>query len=947
MQIKTVQIKRMFKLGALATALALAGCGGDINIDTKGETTTTPTPTPGPNPTPTQTAQQQAYSGFATRNTSLSIDGKEVWTLKGALAPATGDSTVGTGNTGGQNGATIVLGNDVVWELDGAVVAGGDKADSVVLEVRAGTKIVGGGDAYLVISRGSQINAQGTSANPIVFTSQESALGQEGKAGQWGGLVLLGNAPVNSCPDLTACDAAFEVGSHNYGGNDTEDSSGTLKYVRVEFGGFKINDTQEMNGISFGGVGSGTTVDHVQVHLNNDDGLEFWGGNVSVSNVVLTENFDDSLDWTNGWQGSAQHVYIRQADNGSNRGIEADSNSDAQATPQSMPAIANVTIEVADGENSGGDDAEGILLRKGTGAHIFNTLVKGGVDSGECLEVNDDNTVNSANDGNLTITNSLIDCVEPFKDAKVDAEEGRTLSLDVSEWYMNQDGNLVGASDLNGYMPNSSSVALTGGNDDLATADARLKDADYIGAFDGTNDWTTGWTTTVSTTPAPSELPTLTSCPVGTTSETVTAGLYKDSNVSLVCSISGNITSNTTLLAGKNVMYKIDGGAVIVGGDKINSATLSIQAGTQLFATDESYIAVSRGSKIMAQGTAANPITMTSQQDVINGATGSRGQWGGLVLLGNGLTNKCDDHTACDVSFEVGDHQYGGNDNTDNSGQLSYVVVKYAGFKVNDTQEMNGISFAAVGSGTQVDHIQVHANGDDGVEFWGGAVNLKYVYLTDNFDDSLDWTNGWQGKAQFVYITHEDGSANRGFEGDSHKGDGDTPVSKPVISNVTILPGVDVENASGDKGEGILLRVATAASLNNILVQGRKGDTSATESGECLELDGTYADLVTNVTGGELTIENSVIDCNEPFKYSSENTDTADAVNVETWFTGQTGNSAQAVSLTNGMPATTDTILLGTGKNMSTVDSFFTTTNFIGAFDGTNDWTNGWVFIPQ
>ena len=102
----------------------------------------------------------------------------------------------------------------------------------------------------------------------------------------------------------------------------------------------------------------------------------------------------------------------------------------------------------------------------------------------------------------------------------------------------------------------------------------------------------------------------------------------------------------------------------------------------------------------------------------------------------------------------------------------------------------------------------------------GGAVNLKYVYLTDNFDDSLDWTNGWQGKAQFVYITHEDGSANRGFEGDSHKGDGDTPVSKPVISNVTILPGVDVENASGDKGEGILLRVANRSIIKQYISSG-------------------------------------------------------------------------------------------------------------------------------
>lgn len=941
-----MELKHIFKLGALTTAMALVGCGGDINIDTKDNVKETVVEVPTGT---TQTAQQKAYSQFATRNTSLSVDGKEVWTLKGTLAPSSATSTIGSGDTGGQNADTIVLGNDVVWELDGAVIAGGDNSESVTLEVRAGTKVIGGNDAYLVISRGSMINAQGSASQPIVFTSRERSMGQQGEAGQWGGLVLLGNAPVNTCPDLTACDAAFEVGSHNYGGNNPEDNSGTLSYVRVEFGGFKINDTQEMNGISFGAVGSGTKVDHVQVHMNNDDGLEFWGGNVSVSNVVLTANFDDSLDWTNGWQGSAQHVYIRQLDNGSNRGIEADSNSDASASPQSMPVIANVTVEVANGENSGGDDAEGVLFRKGTGAHVYNMLIKGDVDSGECLEVNDDNTVTSAQDGALTVNNSLIDCVEPFKNAKPDAEEGRTLALDVSEWFLGQAGNLVGAADLTGYMPNSSSVALSGGHDDLANTDSRLENADYIGAFDGANDWTTGWTTALGAdeTPNESTLPVLTSCPVGTTSETVVDGLYNDSSINMVCRVEGNIISNTTLLAGQNVMYKIDGGAVVVGGDNENSATLAIQAGTQLFATDNSYITISRGSKIMAQGSEQHPIVMTSEQDVISGATPARGQWGGLVLLGNGLTNKCDDANACDVAFEVGDLPYGGNDNTDSSGQISYVVVKYAGFKVNDTQEMNGISFAAVGSGTQVDHIQVHANGDDGVEFWGGAVNLKYVYLSDNFDDSLDWTNGWQGKAQFVYITHEDGSANRGIEGDSHKGSGDTPMSMPTLSNVTILPGVDTANASGDKGEGILLRVATAASLNNVLVQGRKGSTGETETGECLELDGTYADLVTNANNGQLNIQHSIIDCNEPFKYSSDNADTDGAIDVATWFMAQMGNATTPVSLTNGMPSADDTTLLGAGKDMSATDSFFKSTDYIGAFDGTNDWREGWAFIQQ
>ena len=929
-----MELKNIFKLGALATALALAGCGGDVNIDTGGETVVPPT-----NPPVTQTPQEKAYSGFASKSETIAVvDGKQVWVLNGTLSPTSSSSSIS--GTGGQDGSRIVLGNDVVWQLSGAVIVGGDNENSVNLEIQAGTKVLGASESYLVVSRGSTIKAEGTESEPIVFTSVERGIGQSGAPGQWGGLVLLGNAPVNTCPDLTDCAASFEVGNHSYGGNDEEDSSGSLKYVRVEHGGFKINDTQEMNGVSFAAVGSGTTVSHLQVHDNNDDGIEFWGGNVSVKHVVLTDNFDDSLDWTNGWTGSAQHIYIRQKTNGSNRGIEADSNSDDSVDPRSNPRLANITIEVAEGKNSGGDDAEGILLRKSTGVMAHNILVKGKPDSGECLEINGDNTVTHAQAGGLVFTHSLIDCAEPFKNAKADAKKGTTLAYDVEAWFTEQDGNLTVASDLDGYMPNPSSPALTGGKADLATADSRLDNAAHIGAFND-EDWTENWTTAIHSddTPVSTDLPALTTCPAGTVSETVNENVYADENVSLVCSISGNVTSNVTLLAGSNVLYKLKDGAVVVGGDNENSATLGIQAGTKIFGEAGSYIAVSRGSKIMAQGNKTHPIVMTSEEDVIKGATPDRKQWGGLVLLGNGKLNTCDDVEDCAASFEVGDHPYGGNDNAESSGQLSYVVVKYAGFKINNTQEMNGISFAAVGSGTQVDHIQVHANGDDGVEFWGGAVNLKYVYLTDNFDDSLDWTNGWTGKVQYLYITHEDGKANRGIEADSNGTASAEPVSNPMLSNVTIQPGADISNGE-DFGEGILLRKATAGALHNVLVQGRsRTKVDGTASGECLELTDTTGD---NVTAGDLVMTHSVIDCEEPFKGGP-----SDSLTTEDWFLGEETNAVAQVSLTAaGLPTEGEDNLLGAGKDMSAEDNFFDATDYIGAF-GTEDWTAGWTFKPE
>ncbi len=907
-----MKLTNLFPLSALTSALILAGCGGDININAGSGGTDPVTPPPVTSPT------EEAYGDFASRSTSIaSVDGKEVWTLSGTLS------------------GEITLGSDVVWELSGAVIVGGDNENSGVLTIAEGTQILGNSNAYLVISRGSRIEAVGSATNPIVFSSVEAGLGLSTDRGQWGGLVLLGNAPVNSCTDLAACDAQFEIGDHLYGGNQEDDNSGTLKYVRVENGGFKLNDTQEMNGISFAGVGSGTQVSYIQVDKNDDDGIEFWGGNVNISNVVLTGNFDDSLDWTNGWQGAGQFIYIQTEDNFANRGIEADNNSKNRgATPVSSPVLANVTLSLGGG-NNGGDDAEGILLREGTAGHLYSVLVQGGLETGECLELNHDETAANADSGMLTLEHSLIDCVEPVKNIK--DEQGNVI-FDTQAWFMAQEGNLLGAADLDGYLPNASSPALGNGKANLANIDARLVDTDYIGAFDGSNDWTLGWTTGLhDADEAPvAELQPLASCPVGTTNDAAQAALITGAD--LVCVLDGELTQNTTLLAGSNVWYQLAEGAVQVGQDigSVDNAaqiTLGIEAGVNVYANAGSYLLVNRGSKIMAQGNATHPITFTSASDALDGLTPARGDWGGLVLLGQAPVNSCADLANCDAQFEIGNHLYGGNLDEDSSGMLSHVVVKWGGFKLNDTQEMNGISFAAVGSGTQVDHIHVHGNDDDGVEFWGGSVNLKYIYLTDNNDDSLDWTNGWTGKAQYVYVTQLENRANRGVEGDNNSNNRlAMPVSLPTVSNLTLVLGGG--NNGGDDSEGIIFREGTGAHFSNTLIKG------TANTGECLELN--HDETVAVLNDGNLTLTHSLIDCVEPVK-------NMDSFDTTAWFQGQEGNQIVefgAIELTGGQPAA-GSAALGAGKDMSQEDPFFDMTDYIGAFDGTNDWTAGWSYSAQ
>ena len=260
---------------------------------------------------------------------------------------------------------------DRVYYLLDAVFIGNDYTDDAstcTLTIEAGTLIKGEvsttNPGVLVITRGSNIIAEGTAAKPIVFTSARDAGSRA--AGDWGGIVINGLAPVNKGTDVEG-----EGSTGYYGGTDASDNSGTLKYVRVEFAGTLFSPDNELNGIAFQGVGSGTTVDYIQVHRNADDGVEFFGGTVNVSHVVVTGAADDSLDWTYGWVGTAQYGVLQQYAGIGDHGFECDNNSsNLTAAPVSDPVIKNFTV-------IGSDRDDGALFRVGTKATIVNTIITG------------------------------------------------------------------------------------------------------------------------------------------------------------------------------------------------------------------------------------------------------------------------------------------------------------------------------------------------------------------------------------------------------------------------------------------------------------------------------------------------------------------------------------------------------------------------------------------
>lgn len=268
--------------------------------------------------------------------------------------------------------------------------------------------------------------------------------------------------------------------------------------------------------------------------------------------------------------------------------------------------------------------------------------------------------------------------------------------------------------------------------------------------------------------------------------------------------LAGEIADDVTLEADRGE-YILSGGVRVAAG-----ATLTIEAGTVVKSDVEeaatAYLAILPGAKIMATGTADNPIVFTSGEE-----SPAVQDWGGIILLGNAPINP-QGGTAASEMVEV---PYGGTDADDNSGVLSYVRVEYGGAVQTEEKEHNGFTFEGVGAGTELNHLSVYVSGDDGVEFFGGTASLKYATVVGAEDDSFDWTYGWRGNGQFwVVVQKPVGETDHCFEGDNN-GDGNDfdPQSNANISNVTLIGAV----ADGDQ---VLLRQGTAGKFYNMVVAG-------------------------------------------------------------------------------------------------------------------------------
>lgn len=236
-------------------------------------------------------------------------------------------------------------------------------------------------------------------------------------------------------------------------------------------------------------------------------------------------------------------------------------------------------------------------------------------------------------------------------------------------------------------------------------------------------------------------------------------------------------------------VYYLTGKFIVESGAK-----LTIPAGTVIKATENTdssvrYIAVSQGAQIFINGTATNPVVMTSAK-----ANPAKSDWGGLVICGKAPINTSATAGGT-ASAEVSDLTYGGSNVNDNSGVIKYLRIEYTGYAYTSSKEFNGLSLFGVGAGTTLEYVHANHNGDDGIEFFGGTVNGKYLISTDSDDDSIDFADGWAGTGEFWYIKN---TAKAGIEGSNNGTNGyATPTTNATIKNVSIVMGTlpNTENA--------------------------------------------------------------------------------------------------------------------------------------------------------
>jgi hypothetical protein len=779
------------------------------------------------------------------------------------------EPTVTKGNGQFSRSEGLHISSDETWEgvikLDGWVYVDA----GATLTIKPGTIIRGTNKSVLSIEKGGKIMAVGSSASPIVFTSSQGAGFRSNS--DWGGLVINGNAVTNLAGGSGTAEGG--IGSP-YGGTDNDDNSGVLSYVRIEFPGYEVATGSEVNGLTLNSVGRKTTINYVQVSYSGDDGFEWFGGAVNAKHLISYKTEDDDFDTDNGFSGMVQFTVILRdptiVDTDTANGFESDNDSSgSDASPKTTAIFSNMSgfgaaKDLATYNSLLQNHKEGstMRIRRNSRISVYNSLYLGW---GRGLRFESTGTQNAAVNNEMTVKNTFIGDI--FGD-KFRTDGTTFTAAQLETWFLEatkRNKVLAAGSDakitdpFNATKPNFQPMAGSPvfnasywykESEPVSIENSFFEQVSYVGAFDGINDWTAGWT---EWDPVNANYP----------EPTVTKG-----NGQFSRSEGLHISSDETWEG----VIKLDGWVYVDAG-----ATLTIKPGTIIRGTNKSVLSIEKGGKIMAVGSSASPIVFTSSQGA---GFRSNSDWGGLVINGNAVTNLAGGSGTAEGGIGS---PYGGTDNDDNSGVLSYVRIEFPGYEVATGSEVNGLTLNSVGRKTTINYVQVSYSGDDGFEWFGGAVNAKHLISYKTEDDDFDTDNGFSGMVQFTVILRDptivDTDTANGFESDNDSSGSDaSPKTTAIFSNMS--------------GFGAAKDLAT---YNSLLQNHKEGSTMRIRRnsrisvynslylgwgrGLRFESTGTQNAAVNN----EMTVKNTFIGDIFGDKFRTDGT-TFTAAQLETWF---------------------------------------------------------------
>jgi hypothetical protein len=873
------------------------------------------------------------------------------------LGNLTAQVTIGDGDL--IAGETYNWTNDKEYILDGYVYleAGG------VLNIQAGTVIKGmevpstaDAASALIITKDAKIFAEGTASQPIVFTStSDDGTLDETANGFWGGLIVLGNGTVARPGGSDFIEGIPNESRTEFGGgatpNDTE-SSGVIKYISIRHGGAELAPGSEINGLTLGAVGSGTEVDYIEIFANSDDGIEFFGGTVSVKHLISAFCGDDGTDYDFGWRGKGQYWFmIQRSDEGGNGGEHDGAKPDGEA-PFSKPTIYNATY-IGSGASSNQLDNEFALLFRDNAAGTYaNSIFTDFADKAlsiEDLAAGEGDSHQNILNGDLVLKNNLwfgfgagatlADIVDTYSggDDPIALDIIAHLGANTNQL---ADPNIAGISRIADAQLdprlNAGSPALTAG--DVPT-DGFFDVVSYHGAFNNSNNWALGWTALDE------------------------KGYFGDLVTPIVgqtiCIQDADLQEGQTYFWTKENTYCLDGYVYLEAGGVLN-----IEAGTTIYGMESptsndaaSALIIAKDAQIFAEGTLTSPIIFTAEA-VVDGSISPdetvNGLWGGLVVLGNGTVARPGGSDFIEGIPNETRTGFGGGttpNDTESSGVLKYISIRHGGAELAPGSEINGLTLGAVGSGTTIDYVEIYANSDDGIEWFGGTVGVKHLISAFCGDDGMDYDFGWRGKGQYWFMIQAEDEGGNGGEHDGAKPDGEAPFSKPTIYNATYI-GSGANSGNVDNEFALLFRDNAAGTYANSIFTDFYDQAISIE-----DLAPGEGDSHQNLLNGDLNLLNNIWyefgagtglgdivdtyadgddpDASDVIDHLGNNNNTLE--NPEVCQISRTIDGGLNPILSANSPAANNAI--------APTDAFFDNVSFSGAFDQGFNWAAGWTAL--